>query len=610
MMLSDSLSDSNIDHTHSNGHMTSPKKGKSPSHYGNKGSLSDEDQISFSYSSDEEFLPDMIKKKKTTSTSKKKPSSPSNKSTPLSEPPSPAKTPKVKSTVRSKLASSHKERNIQTLGNATPLNMCDTTAYSRASTEATPHSPHAHTSSHHPQLLHSSQLQPSQPHRRYEDKKKDDLFSLEKKRRRLSSMNMLRKSTTTPHTPDVSDTKTLQMPSIAFQGKTMKKNSPVKTPGKLSVSSSDSDLTLPDKKTHSTQDLKRRISSMLSDSDSESVPMATKQVSPPPDKMADNQKPLLALWKADGMLNSSSSETSDNEKKQVTPKTDIVDRMKSIFSDSESENELPKKVRKPSPKPTKHAKTDKPARKRKVFSDSSSSSEDKASAAIKPVKGLPLPSKGDPRSDRELPHTTNHKPKSAHAQHKPSEVTHKRPLDHHHHDHDDSVAKKLRLVDIDFTGCKMRPAPQVRPAASKLTPLKKLRLQSQKSHHRPVSVLHQTKTSDGNERKTEHKTISPEKSSTKESTKDSHHRKSDKKSHDFSGKRSHDSSQRSHDSGKRSHDLSQKSQDSGKRSHDSSKRSHDSSQKSHDSGKTLFAHKNAILAAKFPQKRNLVSEHS
>ncbi len=572
MSANESLSDSDVDHTNSNGFLTASKKGKSPNHYGNKfnDSSSEDNQISFSYSSDEEFLPDMIKKKKPPSSSKKKPTfplSPSNKSRPLSQPSSPSKTPKVKSAARNSLASSHKERNIKTLGNSTPENMCDTTEQSRAFTEDTPHSPHAHTPS-----LHSSQLQPSQPHRRFENKKKDDLFSLEKKRRRLSSMNTLRKSLT-PHTPDVGDTKILQMPLLASQGKTMKNNT-VKTPRINSASSSESDV-VPDPKTLSTANSKRKLSSILSSSENESTSLTIKQVSPTTEKTNDKQKPPLPLWKDDGMLNSSSSEHSDNET-TLEPKNNIVDRMKSIFSDSESEDEMrSKKVKKPSPKPMiqKHSKIDKVARKRQVFSDSSSSEDE--SEPVKPVKGLPPSSKGNPHNEKGIPNT---KPKSIHVQqqhhHKSPELGSKRPLDPHRDD--DSTAKKLRLVDIDFTGGKMRSALSQTKSTSKLTPLKKLRLQSQKNHHRPIQ-LHRTKSSDTKERRTDPKTTSPEKTSKHTvPTKDGHHRKND----------------------------------SFKKTHDSSKRAHDTTKKSHDTGKTLFAHKNAILAAKFPQKRNLVSEHS
>ncbi|XP_064399100.1 uncharacterized protein LOC135345610 isoform X2 [Halichondria panicea] len=626
------LSDSDIDHTHKNGHVTSLKN--SANHHGNtlEGSSSDEDQISFSYSSDEEFLPDMIKKKKTASSSKKKssfPSSPANKSTPLSEQPlSPSKSltsqskVKAQSAVRSKL-SAHKDRNIKTLGDSTPQNMSNTSSQSR---EGTPTSPHAHdTPLHHPQL-HSSQLQPSQPHRRLENKRKEDLFSLEKKRRRLSSMNnLLRKSSTpstphTPHIPDMGEARTPQIPSLASKGKTMR-NSPAGKRPRKSIDSSDSEIIEPTsvKKTSPSSNSKHRLSS-LSDSEDEIVSMPTRQVSPPLNK----QGPASTLWKADGTLNSSSDE-SGKEERRKPKKINHVDRMKSIFGDSESDDESSNKVSVPSPPPpvVKHTKVDTPPvvkqtkvdkvvrkpNKRQVFSDSNSSDNEEADVAVQVpvVKEVPHSEKGNSHAVRDIPHVVrdsphpDHKAKSVQRNHNKSEhsSTTKRPLDRSTHN-DDSTAKKLRLVDIDFTGGKMRsPFSQPKPS-SKLTPLKKLRLQSQKSHHGPLSVHSKPKSSDGKlhtSRKEEHKTTdkkpsvhkltSPEKSSKQISstTKDGHHRKNDlfKKS--------------SHDSTKRSHDHV-------KKSHDSSKKSHDSS------GRELFAHKNAILAAKFPQKRNLVPEHS
>ncbi len=634
MTASENLSDSDIDHAHKNGHVTSVKS--SANHHGNtlEGSSSDEDQISFSYSSDEEFLPDMIKKKKTSSNSKKKssfPSSPSNKSTPLSEQPplSPSKTltpqykVKAQSTVRSKL-SAHKDRNIKTLGDSTPQNMSNTASQSR---EGTPTSPHAHdTPSHHPQL-HSSQLQPSQPHRRFETKKKDDLFSLEKKRRRLSSMNnLLRKNSThhtphtsstprtpstlhTPSTPDVGDPRTPQIPSIASKGKTMRHSAAGKRPRK-SIDTSDSEIMEPAsvKKTSPSNDSSKHRLSSLSDSEDDIVSMPTRQVSSP----LNEQEPPSTLWKADGTLISSSDE-SGKEERRKPKKINHVDRMKSIFGESESDDETTNKVIEPSPPVpvVKHAKVDKVVRKpnkRQVFSDSNSSDDDDVAT----VKGVPHSEKGNSHPVRDSPHPVrdsphpDHKAKSIQRNHKPEHsstttTATKRPLDRSGHN-DDSTAKKLRLVDIDFTGGKMRPPhlSQTKPS-SKLTPLKKLRLQSQKGHHGPLSIHSRPKSSiDGKvhtSQKEEHKTTekkpsvhkltSPEKSSKQISstTKDGHHRKNDlfKKS--------------SHDSTKRSHDHV-------KRSHDSSKKSHDSS------GRELFAHKNAILAAKFPQKRNLLSEHS
>ena len=430
-------------------------------------------------------------------------------------------------------------------------------------------------------------------------------------------------TTLTSHTPD--ESRHTQSP-IVSKGKTMRdrkdsKNVAGKGPKQRMDSSDLEDTPTPSvTKASPLSEGKRDISSVLSDSEEEGsesggksrqvTPPVARHPTPPPAKQAmptpAKQDHPSTLWKEDGMLNTSSSEGSDREEGEGRRSNDkpagknLLNRLKSIFSDSESEEEvkpvLERKQTKPHP-PHTADKSGKKPNKRQVFSDSDSSDDDQP--RVKPnkpdsKKGLSHGDKGKPLTDRESPHRDHDrvKPKysSGGLRNHTSDQGTKRSLDHDKEE--DSVAKKLRLIDIDFTGGKMRPPPsQTKPPSSKLTPLKKLRLQSQKNHHGPMSKpklsdgkLHPPKKDDGGHKLGDkkggvstHKVKSPEKSwKHLPSVKDSHHQP---KSHLF------------------------------KKSHDSVKRPHDSSKRSHDSGKELFAHKDAILAAKFPQKRNLVSDH-
>ncbi len=305
-------------------------------HHGNGYVSSDEEHISFSYSSDEEFLPDIMKKKK--------------QSSPGKTPRSPGKVPKIK---RPKIG----DKDIKTLGDV-------------SSDDIDNGQPRQHT-----------------PLRRYEDKKSDDLFSLEKKRRRLSSMNSIRRPSL-PTSEHISKGKTLD----SRKGGGLKPRT-----------------TMP--------------------SNNETTKKET-------------------IWKSDGMLNCSSSDESDHPKKPTH--TDIISRMKSIFSESDSDMDSKSVVKKSKPKSVAPIIPKSTKKKQGVYSDSDEDSDHthRKSLVVKPKRLKDIPSKRCSEIDKD----------------------------------ESSSTKKLRLIDIDFTGGKMRP-----PALSnkKLTPLKKLRLQSQKHHHGP-----------------------------------------------------------------------------------------------------------------------------
>ena len=183
----------------------------------------------------------------------------------------------------------------------------------------------------------------------------------------------------------------------------------------------------------------------------------------------------------------------------------------------------------------------------------------------------------------------------------------KRPLDKDKTSEADLANKKLRLVDIDFTGGKFRnvPSPFAPGSASSgqkgakgSSLIKKLRMQSQKHHHGALShhSLHKTKTSDSS---STHHTIGA-----REGKKEG--------SGDVSRKSATNSSTSSPSNVLISKIKSTHSSSSASNSKKSS--SHLESSKSAASHKLkdsdLFAQKDAILAAKFPQKRKLISEAS
>lgn len=177
----------------------------------------------------------------------------------------------------------------------------------------------------------------------------------------------------------------------------------------------------------------------------------------------------------------------------------------------------------------------------------------------------------------------------------------KRPLEKDKSADSDLASKKLRLVDIDFTGGKFKNAPSPfapGPASGQkgankgASIIKKLRMQSQKHHHGALShhSLHKSKTSS--------------EVSSKDGKKPGGHSDPSKKHAERHGPTNLSTS---------SNVLSTKTKST--HSSGSSKKvsSHGSDSKSTSVHKAkdsdLFAQKDAILAAKFPQKRKLITEH-
>ena len=187
------------------------------------------------------------------------------------------------------------------------------------------------------------------------------------------------------------------------------------------------------------------------------------------------------------------------------------------------------------------------------------------------------------------------------------DLSRKRPLEKEKSADSDLANKKLRLVDIDFTGGKFKNAPSpfapgsasVQKGANKGASLiKKLRLQSQKHHHGTLShhSLHKSK-------------ISSDTTSLKDHSKksggfsDSSKKHSDKHGATNLSTSSNVLSMKN----KTTHSSSSSKKAS---SHGSSDSKSTSTHKVKDSDAHLFAQKDAILAAKFPQKRKLIAEHS
>ena len=181
----------------------------------------------------------------------------------------------------------------------------------------------------------------------------------------------------------------------------------------------------------------------------------------------------------------------------------------------------------------------------------------------------------------------------------------KRPLERDKSADSDLASKKLRLVDIDFTGGKFKNTPSpFAPGSSSSSGqkgtnkgaslIKKLRIQSQKHHHGALS----------------HHSLHKSKSSSETSSKDS--KKTSAHGDSSSSKKHHGPTNLSTSSNvlstktKTAHSSSSSKKVSSHGSDSSSKST--STHKVRDSD--LFASKDAILAAKFPQKRKLIAEHS
>ena len=195
----------------------------------------------------------------------------------------------------------------------------------------------------------------------------------------------------------------------------------------------------------------------------------------------------------------------------------------------------------------------------------------------------------------------------------------KRPLEKDKPSESELANKKLRLVDIDFTGGKFRNNPSpFSPGSSSSTQkgakgaslIKKLRMQSQKLHHGTLThhSLHKAKTSE---------TSSQSSGGAKEGKKTSHHGgeggggDSNKKHSDKHRPNASNSSNVLSSKVKTPHSASSLSSGSKKLSSSSHvENSSKSVSSSRLKDSDLFAQKDAILAAKFPQKRKMVSDHS
>ena len=215
--------------------------------------LSSDDQINFSYSSDEEFLPDIMKRKKPALSSLH--STPEKKPTKMAA----SQVSKHSSSSRkdlSKFSESGSSLNdsvgmeSESMGNAglgiKPANLREDIK-SQGDSSSHDMSPTSHVS---PPSRHSVPAPESDSahvdtfppaHRRFEMKKKDDLFSLEKKRRRLSSMNTVRKSSipASPMNGESHSRSHDEAKPPSSLGKQMT-NAPLATPGKKVSSSSSS----------------------------------------------------------------------------------------------------------------------------------------------------------------------------------------------------------------------------------------------------------------------------------------------------------------------------------------------------------------------------------
>ena len=195
----------------------------------------------------------------------------------------------------------------------------------------------------------------------------------------------------------------------------------------------------------------------------------------------------------------------------------------------------------------------------------------------------------------------------------------KRPLEKDKPSESELANKKLRLVDIDFTGGKFRnnPSPfspgsvsSAQKGAKGASLIKKLRMQSQKLHHGTLThhSLHKAKTSESS---------SQSSGGAKEGKKTSHHGgeggggDSNKKHSDKHRPNASNSSNVLSSKVKSPHSASSLSSGSKKLSSSSHvENSSKSVSSSRLKDSDLFAQKDAILAAKFPQKRKMVSDHS
>ena len=457
--------------------------------------LGGDDHISFSYSSDEDFIPGIMKKKekKTHLHSEMKHRSPSRKrpSSPVSK------------------------------------------------TEAARHTQHV-------EQFKASKLPPQQQQRRFENRKKEDALSLEQKRRRLSSMNSTRLPSTSIPTAQLLITSPVDRAVLSTRNLEVgEERGKLETPSAVKAQDS-SNLSSLSSSEDSDTNMERTTAHRPSPPPSTVTPRSpssatfhtTGKVSPESDSSSEKNL-TQPMHKAQNghFATSSSSVSSESESDDWEPKFMKRKKKKKI---SRSE----KAFRSDDPKPTKMS-TKRPG----VFNTSSSESGDsesdqphrphphhtftspnkqkenyhlenqtnkllssKDNLLASKISGnvhrpSPRPANQDKNSERrdEVKEQTKHggdmsrsenqkEVKSSEKVHEDKDPSRKRPAEKSSNSQtqDASPAKKLRLVDIDFTGGKMKnflglsSKPSSKPLSSKASLMKKLKMQSpHKYHHTP-----------------------------------------------------------------------------------------------------------------------------
>ena len=452
--------------------------------------MAGDDHISFSYSSDEDFIPGIMKKKEKRTHSEMKHRSPSRK-----RPSSPA-----------------------------------------SKTEDARHA------------QHSEQFKASSLQRRFENRKKEDVLSLEQKRRRLSSMNSTRlPSTSIPATrPLITspvDRGVLSTRNLEVGDERGKLEAPAAVKAQdssnlSSLSSSDDSDTNMEKSV--AQRLSPPPSSLLSHSPSPATSVfhskdstTTGKALPDSDvSSGENTTQPTTKTQNGHFTTSSSSESSDSEsddwepkfmkrkKKKKIPRSEKADVSKSgkmstkrpgVFnsSSSESGDSEPDRRRRPSPL---HTSISPRKQKENYHHDNQPNkllpSKDlaaKTSVNMRQPSPKPVQEKNSERRDdakvlmkrgNDMSRSEDQKvlKSSEKLSQEDKDPSRKRPAEKSSHPQtqDASPAKKLRLVDIDFTGGKMKnflglpSKPSSKPLSSKASLMKKLKIQSShKYHHTP-----------------------------------------------------------------------------------------------------------------------------
>ena len=601
--------------------------------------------ISFSYSSDEDFIPSIMKKKE------KKPHSRSEK----------------------------KEQPMSHKRSASPASKIHFTGNARSAPPPVEH--------------FEASAFPSQ--RRFENRKKDDSLSLEQKRRRLSSMNTSRlPSSSIPGSPVVSSLAEKGTPSTrdheACQGPaTMTKPDALATLKEELLLSSNSEESDCNREKAVNRHAPSSASVPHSNSGGSNRTAGKKGVTETSsDSGSEIRKPVLSEHQhqngyfCTSNSSSSSSESSESDsdnwepnffkKKKAKKKINLhqdsgLKKGKKVIkmagsnlgkklskrpgrfesSSSESEDSEPDPDHKPLPtsasrgkhndslhrsSPHEHQPTNKltPSHAK---DQQSSSPHLKAGSGTSRLSPLP-PTPDDDSHKREglkesIKHGSEVPPRTEEQKlAKPSEKkapehkdqTRKRPLETSLEKpltQDTSPAKKLRLVDIDFTGGKMRNnAAAFAKASSKVSLMKKLKLQAQRHHlspgkHHPHSGTHSPKlpTSSAHRHQSDRST----------SDKDERHRIVSSNASNvlkvtpLLGKNGQVTTQhtvRSSVNGRAAsiHFGSDADHTPVSTHRNLTTEPKSSRSKLEETHTDMFAHKDAVLAAKFPQKRKLVSE--